>query len=274
MQRSLLRRRGITLIELLIASTIMTLLVGTLGVMASAVFRSNEYCHSYGLAAQHARVALDRISRTVNDAVGNESHPGVIVLEETVASFTFPETLVVWNPTGEPVNRDAGPRVNELVIFAPNPSAPNELLEITDPTNTSTLPAYADTAAWKTAIDALRSSNTAKRVLLTDLLRVSRVSQAAASNSAARRGCVRFVMRVRPSLSDWATYSAAADESAAWAALPWAQSIHGTKTGTRQTWLRFELQLMPGTVAANPADSLTAAPFFGSAALYYQLRRR
>lgn len=272
--RSLLQsRNGVTLIELLLAITIMTMLVAALGGMASGIYRSNEYSEGYGLATQHARVASERIRRTVSEATANELHPGAIVLSEQVAGYDFPDTLVVWNPSTVALDIESGPRVNELIIYCPNPDSPNELWELTEPGSTATLPAATDTAAWKTAIDAIKVSETAEKVVITDLLRVATVDEAAANVSGRRRACLRFERRVLPDEADWAAYLVAADEAATWDALPWAQSIRGTQTGVRQTWVRFEMQLMPGDVVAHEAEAMPAAPFFGSAALYYEMDR-
>jgi hypothetical protein len=100
------------------------------------------------------------------------------------------------------------------------------------------------------------------------------VANVAATTSGRIRGCLRFAQRVLPSADDWTAYLNASDEAGMWAALPWAQSIYGTRTGLRQSWVRFELQLLPGEVVAHDAAALPAAPFFGSAALYYEMHRR
>ena len=266
-------RPAVTMIELLLAISIMTMLVAALGGMASGVYRSNEYSAGYGLATQHARVSMERIRRAMSEATANELHPGAIVLADTVAGFSFPDTLVIWNPTGDPLDEASGPRVNELVIYCPNPSSPNELWELTEPGSTATLPVATDTAGWKTAIDALKVSETANKVVITDLLRVAHVDEAASNVSGRRRACLRFERRVLPSEADWSAYLVAADEPATWQALPWAQTIQGSQTGVRQTWVRFEIQLLPGDVVAHETDAMPAAPFFGSAALYYEMDR-
>lgn len=267
-------RPAVTMIELLLAISIMTMLVVALGGMASGVYRSNEYSEGYGLATQHARVVCERIRRTVSEASANELFPGAVVLSDTVGGFTFPDTLVVWNPGGVPLDAQAGPRINEIVVFCPNPNAPHELWEMTQPGSSAVAPAASDATGWKEVVDAMKTSNTAQRVVLTDLLRVAEVNQVAANTVGRRRGCLRFERRVLPSTDDWSAYLAASNEAETWAALPWAQSIHGTKTGVRQTWVRYELQLEPGEIVAHEKEAMPAAPFFGSAALYYEMNRR
>src|SRR5262245_16572071 len=121
-------RAGLTLLELLLASTIMALLVAALASMASAVYRTNEYSQGYGEAAQHARVVLQRITRKINKATANANYPGAWVIHRTVGGATFPEVLVVWHPTGAAIDAAGQPRVKELVIYCPSGTAPNELL--------------------------------------------------------------------------------------------------------------------------------------------------
>jgi hypothetical protein len=62
------RRRGLTLTELLIAGTIMTMLAGGMGSLVLTVHSANEYCRGQSVAAQHARISLDRIQRAVRTA--------------------------------------------------------------------------------------------------------------------------------------------------------------------------------------------------------------
>ena len=83
------------------------------------------------------------------------------------------------------------------------------------------------------------------------------------------RGAARFETRLRPSDTDWANYKAG---SVTWMNLPWVQGIYGSQAGLRQVWVRMELQFVPGVdwIESNSA-AVQAIPFFGSAALYYNL---
>src|SRR5436853_3227574 len=91
-------RNALTLIELTISVAILSITVVALGMMARAVEISSEYNNSYGSATQHARVTLDRLDRAVNQACANKSYPGVWVMEDVVAGYNFPDTLIVWRP--------------------------------------------------------------------------------------------------------------------------------------------------------------------------------
>ncbi len=254
-----------TLLELMIAMTVMLMVVGAMGGLARTVQQSFEYSEGYGAATQHARVLLDRIAQNVCQATANEQFPGCIVVVETVNSYRYPDTLVIWRPSGTAAAPTGLPLYNELVIYCPNPGDPSQFVEITAPSDTRTVPAADDQAAWQTALTTLKTAATTKIVVLSTLLRTCATS----SSSGGLRGAARFETRLRPSANDWANYKAGA---ATWMNLPWVQGIYGSQAGLRQVWVRMELQLTPGVdwVASNPAAA-QAVPYFGSAALYYNL---
>lgn len=262
------RRGGLSLLELLIALAIMVMVVGTLAGLSRAVQLSSEYSDGHGMATQHGRVALERITRTVNEATANEQFPGFLVLAGVQSGWRFPDTLVVWHPTGPPVDPEGLPRFNELVVYCPDPASPNQLLEITLPSNSSQAPAVGDASGWRATVEAFLDSTSSRKTALTGLMRTARVSE---DGTSTLRGAVRFESRLRPSAVDWASYQAG---TIAWKDLNWVQGVYGSQTGLRQAWLRIELQLMPGeTAAANDPNGQQAIPLFGSAAIYYEMHR-
>src|SRR5262245_37896004 len=131
-QHSRVRRRGLTLTELLIASTIMTMLAAGMGTLVMAVHATNEYCRGQSVAAQHARVTLDRLARAVRQAQANEQFPGCIVIPASIGGEDFPDTLVVWSPTSAVTDPNGLPRVNELAIYCPHAMTPSRLVELRD----------------------------------------------------------------------------------------------------------------------------------------------
>ena len=265
--RTLIRnRRGLTLIELLLAITIMVLLSGVMVAMASSVHRCFEHGEGYGNATQHARVAIERITRMVSTATANATFPGVLVLSETEGTWTFPDILVVWHPTGAAANPAGLPLYQELVIYCPDVNSPNDLVEITVPGNTGVVPAYTATATWLTQIEAIRASATCQKTILTDLLATGTVVEA---SSSATLGNVRFESRLIPSQTTWTQYT---QGTLTWAQLAWAQGVYGKTTGLRQVWVRMEMQVVPySDVVSSSSAAMAAVPFFGSATLYYQL---
>lgn len=258
-------RRGITLMETMLAVAVIGMTVTAMGAMMHAVSISSEYSQGYGDATQHARVCLDRIARAVNEAYGANEYSGVWVVEDTVGSYNFPDTLVVWRPaSGTPVNPDGPPRANELVIFCPNPSVPNQFWELTAPSNTQTVPTPG-TNSFKTFIVGLKTAATSNKSVLTTLLRT-------ASPGSGTRGAVRFVVTLNPTAAEWTAYKNN-PTSSAFLNLPWAQSVFSSQTGMRQVWVRTELQMAPsGNWVATGAMAATAVPYFGSATFCYRMK--
>ena len=259
-------RRGLTIIELLFAILIMAMVAGALGALSNAVQLANEYGNGYGTATQHARVVMERIDRTINEAYGRSTWPGVWVTQDVDGQWSYPDTLVVWHPDGTPANPSGPPLLQELVIFCPDPAAPGDFVQLTVPGDTRTLP--SDAPGQKTLIDSLKTSSTANKVVLTNLLRIVAVSSSTSATTT-NRGAVRFVVNLTPSAANWTSYNSG---SLAWNSLPWVLGIHSSTTGLRQVWVQTELQLNPGDtwVAGNEAGA-TATPFAGSASFSYSL---
>lgn len=260
-------RRAMTLVELLVAMTIVVMVVGAMGGLARTVQQGFEYSEGYGVATQHARVVLDRIAQNICQAMANEQFPGCLVVAETVNAYRYPDTLVIWRPTGTAAAPSGLPRYCELVIYCPHPTIPNQFVEMTAPSDTRTVPAVTDLATWQTQLAALKRATTTKTVVLSTLLRSC--STSVDGGASTLRGDARFETRLRPSATDWANYKAG---TVTWANLPWVQGVYGSQAGLRQVWVRMELQLMPGVdwVESNTAAA-QAIPYFGSAALYYNL---
>ena len=258
-----------TLLELLISMSVMLLVVGTLAGLAKGVQLSFEHGEAYGTVTQHARVALERIARTANEARANRQFPGFLVVAETEGSWRFPETLVVWRKTTPPAAADV-PKVSELVLYCPDRGFPNILLEITVPGDTPAMPSLDPTGAsyasnlafWEATVLAIRQSTSVTKVRLTSLVRTGAVG------SGRLRGGLRFETRLTPSGAQLSQYYVA--HTRTWQQLSWVQGVYGPDVGLRQAWVRLELQLQPQTsMDATDAGGLYSVPFFGSAAIYY-----
>src|SRR5436190_7925178 len=91
-RRKSARRRGLTLAELLVASTIMLMIATAVATLGSAVHSTNDFCRGYTTSGQHARVALSRIERAVLNAKASEAFPGCIVVTEQAGSQELPST--------------------------------------------------------------------------------------------------------------------------------------------------------------------------------------
>jgi Tfp pilus assembly protein PilV len=254
-------RRGISLPELLASVLILGMIAASLGGVATAVRSSNSYCSGYTQAAQHARVTLARLERNISLATANESFPGSRVFTTSAGGSNFPDAVIVWKPLTTATAPTGLPRVNELLLYTFNPSAPNELLEIRDASNTATAPAWSATSSWNTLVSTLLSSNTATRSVLT-----TRLHTAKPTTTSSTRGAVRFLMLAGPTDAQWASYRAG---TTAWDDLDWPQDRYGSNFGTRMVSLQIEL-----LVDANDGvSSGNILPFFGSATYSYQLSR-
>jgi prepilin-type N-terminal cleavage/methylation domain-containing protein len=265
-QRKRTIRRGLTIIELLFAVMIMAMVAAALQAMIGSVQLANDYSQGYGTATQHARVAISRIETAVHQAYGKSIYPGVWVTQDTDGQWTYPNTLVVWQPSGTPANAAGPPLVQELVIFCPDPNAPNDLVQLTVPRNTTTVPT-TNSASFTTLINSLKTSSTASKVVLTNLLQVAAVSSTV--GGAASRSGVRFVATLTPSAASWSSYLSG---GTAWGNLPWAQGMCSAAEGRRMVWLRSEIQLVPGVEwTGENSAAATPVPFFGSACFSYPM---
>ncbi len=257
-------RRGMSLIELLLASTVMAMIAGAAGALAVAVNTGSQYSRGQGVAVQHARVALDRIQTACLEAHASAAFPGFLVVPQQVGEWTFPDTLVVWRSSA-PADPEGLPRYAELAIYTPDPASPRRLLEITAPGDHRTVPAPADIDAWRAAVATLMERETTRKTQLTNLVRTPRTDEGE------RLAAVRFHVALRPSEEELAAYRS---REISWGDVSWAQSVHGGQVGLRQAWCQIELQLTPRVDArANDPEGNAALTFFGSAAIYYGVTR-
>ncbi len=261
-------RRGLTLAELLIAVSILGIMAGAVTGLASAVQQSSNYSQGYGTATQHARVTFERLSRTIAEATATDQYPGAVVVSTTVGGFSYPDMLVVWLPNGAPANPAGPPLLREVVIYCHDPSNPYQLLEVTLPGNSTSIPLNSEslnTPAWQNQLASLVASASSNRVPLTNLLR------AASADSVNPRAAVRFETEMHPTDAEWAAYQAG---TAAWNSLSWAQGICGSQTGLRQVAVRCELQLLPAQAAGTlDPTSQQAIPFLGASSFCYPLHQ-
>ena len=265
------RRRGLTLTELLVASTIMIMIAGAMSMLAMTVHSSNDHCQGQTIAAQHGRVVLQHIARAVAGATANEHFPGAIVVEERIGSLRLPQTLVIWLPESAPAGIEAEkpPWVADLVLFTTDPAQPNVLLEISDAGNSERVPLDPSASYWQTLVATLRTKQSAKRIVLTDRLRTGAVATPDPGNPAASlRGCLRFVQLMTPDEDEWEEYR---DNELDWDELSWPLDAYGSQSGTRRVVIQTEVQLSPSD--EDEEIVLPAVPFFGSAAVVYHLER-
>ncbi len=298
-----LPKRGMTLAELLISMTILSMMSVVLAGMSHAVNSAWSYTKGVEETDLQACAALERIEFMFSQTgaykvAGQPTRLGVAVVSRPVGKYQLPDVLVLW--TG---GRSGGmaangvqsrlPVVGELLIYSWNASTPNQLTEAAFPGQTA---AFDFTASdLTTQVTNLLASTTAEVIPLCEQLRVSSLSgtgsvavssplptgpsspygpslpmsqpssPSSSSSTALSVGNIRFTLTLTPSDSDLA---AAVPQTTAWMQLNWPQGKFGNRSGMRQANLQMELQVEPdGIVRAS--DTVSAIPFFGSASLRY-----
>ena len=253
------RRRAFTVIEMVISVGLVGMIGVAMATLSTAAHMSNTYVQDTGDAIQHARVAIERIRQAVREAHASDDFPGFVVVENDVVSWTFYDTLAVWKPTGSATDPDGLPTVEELVLFTFDSSDPTRLLEITLPGDTSTVPVATDTSGWTNLIASMKADADVVEVELTDMLDCGKLA-------GQQRGVLQFSAVHHPSESEWADYVAG---NTNFEDLPWVLDIHSASSGLRQSRVSFDFQLQSDRTAT--ATSATVIPFFGSAAIYYEM---
>ncbi|MCS7239501.1 MAG: hypothetical protein NZ899_14725 [Thermoguttaceae bacterium] len=254
-----------TLAELLTALAITGLIMAACVTLFTAAAGAFRLADSRANLLQEGQACLDRIRRAVEAAYATAEMPGFLVLEHRVGGWDFPQTLIVWHPQG-PVNSGrTRPFPNELVIFCPNPEAPEQLLEIRPAAAGGLCPLASDKDAWRAFVSTILSTPGASRVVLTSRLRTAPTGDPLVP----RRPGLFFFSTLRPSEADLAQFRAG---TRSWKSLPWVHGIHGPQFGLRQHWLRIELQLQnSGDAPANTPQEII--PVFGSVAIYFGMPR-
>lgn len=254
-------RRGLTLAEVLVSMAIMSMIAVTLASVSLSTSQVTEYTTGQGDGLQHARVVWERIQRIVQESTSAELHAGAVVVYDQIGNYRYPDTLLVWRPpSGTPTNASGPPVLREVVMYSTNPDNPNELIEYTNPFNSTQIPfdpAVLNTSAWRTTLANFKKDNETQKVVLTNLLRVAQPT-----NQTTSRGAVRFEVWTNPSRTDLAAYRAG---TTLWKNLPWPTVSYDKTYGLRQLRVRIELQLstkgIPGTIDNLGLETL---PFFGS----------
>lgn len=259
--RTRIRCRGLTLVEVLVSMAIMSMIAVTLASVSLSTSQVTDYTTGQGDGLQHARVVWERIQRIVQESTSAELHAGAVVVYDQIGSYRYPDTLLVWRPpSGTPSNPSGPPLLREVVMYSTNSDNPNELIEYTNPFNSTQIPfdpAVLNTSAWRSTLASFKKDNETQKVVLTNLLRVAQPTGQTSS-----RGAVRFDVWTNPSRTDLVAYRAG---TTLWKNLPWPSVSYDKTCGLRQLRVRVELQIStrgkPGTVDNIGLETL---PIFGS----------
>lgn len=285
-----LPKRGLTLAELLISMTILTMMSVVLAGMSNAVNSAWSYTKGVEETDLQARAAMERIEFMVSQTgtykvAGQPTRLGLAVLTRPVGQQQVPDVLVVW--TGGRFGGMAAngiqsrlPILGEILIYSWNPNTPSQLIEAAFPGQTSAFDFGA--ADIVTQVTNLLASPTSERIPLCEPLRVSRLSitgsmpppimsppgsssSSPSDGSVQSIGCVRFTLSQTPKDND---LLAAVPQTVTWTQLNWPQGNFGSRSGIRQANLQIELQVEPDGIT-RASDTVSAIPFFGSATRRY-----
>jgi prepilin-type N-terminal cleavage/methylation domain-containing protein len=262
-------RLGFTLAELLCAIAILTILAGAMATIFYGVGDANNFCRGQNEAAQHARVALERIRHNVLACKASENFPGCMVASTNASSYDFPDRLLIWKSDGVTAGATEYPRRSDLIIYTFNSSRPNELLEITT-TDTTALIGSSNTYL-NSVVDSILSAGNATKTVITDRLDIAttgtstnvRLAELLTDN--ASRGMLRFRVIMSPSAAQWSEYKAG---TRTWTNLDWPLDQYGTNFGNRRVSCLTELQMLAEDTGEDPS-----VPFFGSVTKIYQLAK-
>lgn len=118
-------RSGLTLAELLVATSITAIVVAALGVFTKAVMDGSDAASKTGTATQAGRVVTSRIAHKV--ATSRQ----VLKMSDALRSMPgMDQVLLVWERDAKPGDTAPGqPNLVELVIYAPHKQIPAQLME-------------------------------------------------------------------------------------------------------------------------------------------------
>jgi hypothetical protein len=147
------RRHGLTLAELLVASTVTALVVSALAVFAKAVMDGCDRASELGNSTQASRVVAARIARSVAKS------SRVLKLPDSLrAKPGMDGVLIIWERDGELGDTAPGqPNFVELVIIAPSKGNQRLLLELHPRVSPTLVAPFDNPDTLYTWIDRFRS---------------------------------------------------------------------------------------------------------------------
>ena len=264
-RHSAAHRGGMTLIELVVAASVMSLVAVALGGLVIAVDSARSHVRGVHEATAQGQFAIDRIRSAVNRSGSYRIGTGATVLGVAVVwTDDRPETLVVWTGGRDASLADASPldrlpKANELVLYTPDPDEPLRLVEIVVPTATGNVD--FDSAGFEAQIRQLVGDAGTEKLTLCDRVRLSSVDSTSAAN-------VRFELDETPTAAQIAATPVGTE---AWRSLPWVSGVSSSRAGLRQCAVRIELQTVTLDDVTNDSAS-PSLPGFGVAVRRYEHR--
>jgi hypothetical protein len=256
-----------TLVELMVAASVMSLVAVTLGGLVQAVDTARGYINSMQLASFQGQFAIDRVKSAVQRSgtyrLGSSSTVAGVA---AIWNSDRPDTLVVWTGGREESLSDQGtlnrlPLANEIAIYTPDPDGAERLVEIVVPSASGTIDFAASN--FETRVRQLiANSDPDERVTLCDRVRV-------AANNTDRVAALRFEIEQTP---DSGAIATTAPGTVNWRSLQWYGGISSSSAGLRHILVRIEIQVLTDGTPGDPASEI-AMPVFGSASRRYFFER-
>ena len=148
-----IRRNGLTLAELLVATTITAMIVAALAVFTEAVMDGWDHATKTGTTTQTARVVLTRIANKVAS-----SRQVLKMANGWGPTAGMDQVMVVWERDGEPNDTAPGQaNVNELLIYATHKKNPVQLQELRPQVDPSLLVPLDEPTLLLALIDRFRN---------------------------------------------------------------------------------------------------------------------
>lgn len=272
--RHQVHRSGLSLLELLMAMAISSMLIVALGGIVTAT--QSAWKHTQGIEDSQAQVTatFDRMKMMVSQAgvyqiSGQPPQVGLAVVTHPWNSIDIANTLVVWTGGRNGGISDNGtltrlPNINELLIYTVDPNDSHNLVEVALPDVDASID--FNSSSFNNTIRSAIQSSSAESALLSNRVKSSQFMLSGSPWGDAV-GNIRFEIVHTPSDAD---LSGISPGTSAWMSLPWPQGTASASSGLRQMTVNYEVQFeVTERTSLNDVNSLTALPFFGSSARYY-----
>jgi len=267
-------RSGLTLVELLMAMAISSILIVALGGIVTAT--QSAWIHSQGIEDSQAQVTatFDRIKMMVSQAgvyqvSGQPPQVGLAVVTHSWNYVDIPDTLVVWTGGRNGGISDNGtltrlPKMNELLIYTLDPNDPHNLIEVALPESTTEID--FNSSSFKNTIRTAIKSKNAESALLCNRFKNSQYILSGSPWGPAT-GILLFEITKTPSDSSLGAVTAG---TSSWMNLSWPQGTVSASSGLRQVSVQYEAHIeISERTSLNEVNSTTALPFFGSCSRLY-----
>ncbi len=272
--RNQVPRRGLTLVELMMAMAISSILIVALGGIVTATQSAWKHTQSIEDSQAQVTATFDRIKMMVAQAgvyqvSGQPPQVGLAVVTRPWNYVDIPDTLVVWSGGRNGGISDNGtltrlPKINELLIYTVDPGDPHNLVEIALPGDTTEIDFKS--SSFKNIIRSAINSADAESALLCNRLKKSQFYLGGAPWGPSTANLLFGIIK---SPSD-SSLSGVSPGTSQWINLPWPQGAASASSGLRQFSIYYEAHIeVAEQTSLNEANSTTALPFFGSCSRLY-----